>query len=89
MEALISMRISAPTLEAFRANQFRDYPEHCRITQDDPQLHTFFAADAAAEAGPHFRRRALFDVCTTLTRQLRSPLRHPLRTRTRLLLRTD
>ncbi len=67
LEALISMRIIAPTLEAFRANQFRDYPERFRIAQADPQLDAFFAAVAAAETSPHFRRRALFDVCTTLT----------------------
>jgi integrase len=69
LEALISMRIIAPTLESFRANQFRDYPERFRIAQADPQLDAFFAAVAAAEASPHFRRRALFDVCTTLTTQ--------------------
>lgn len=69
LEALISMRIIQPTLEAFRANQFRDYPERFRIAQADPQLDAFFDAVAATDTSPHFRRRALFDVCTAITTQ--------------------
>lgn len=68
-EALFCLRIVQPSLEAFRANQFVDYPEVFRTAQADPALDAFFAAVAKADTSRHYKRRALFDVCCALTTQ--------------------
>ena len=68
-EALCCLRIIAPSLEAFRSNNFKDFPEAFRVAQADPALDGFFAAVDAVDTSRHFKRRAVFDVCCALVTQ--------------------
>ncbi|NYE71884.1 tyrosine-type recombinase/integrase [Microlunatus parietis] len=69
LEALLSLRIIQPTLEAFRSNLFRDYPLSFRTAQRDPELDKFFAAVEDRVISRHWKRRAVFDVSAALTIQ--------------------
>ncbi|MFJ9914713.1 tyrosine-type recombinase/integrase [Actinacidiphila glaucinigra] len=69
LEALFSLRIIQPTLEAFRTNNFHAFPPAFRTAQQDPALEAFFAAVDACETSPHWKRRATFDVTSALTIQ--------------------
>jgi site-specific recombinase XerC len=68
-EALCCLRIVEPSLEAFRSNNFKDFPQAFRVAQADPVLDGFFAAVDAMDASRHFKRRAVFDVCCALVTQ--------------------
>ncbi|MEY9965937.1 site-specific recombinase XerD [Streptacidiphilus sp. MAP12-16] len=69
LEALFCLRIIQPTLEAFRSNQFTEYPKAFHTAQQDPALEAFFTAVEATGTSRHWKRRAVFDVCTALTTQ--------------------
>jgi integrase len=69
LEALFFLRIVQPTLECFRSNHFVKISETFRIAQRDEQLDAYFAAVAGNAVSPHFKQRALFDVCCALTTQ--------------------
>ncbi|MFI6367650.1 hypothetical protein ACIBG0_33430 [Nocardia sp. NPDC050630] len=68
-KSLLLMRVITPSLAAFRANTFKDYPQYFRDSQRDPLLHKFFDEAAKARATPRHQWRALFDVCCALTTQ--------------------
>ncbi|UYM05632.1 site-specific integrase [Solicola gregarius] len=67
LEALFCLRVLQPTLEAFRSNQFPDYPGAFRIAQRDPDLEAFFTVVDCQDVTRHWKRRAVFDVAAALT----------------------
>lgn len=69
LEAMFALRIIQPTLEAFRSNQFKDYPAAFLAAQNDPELNHYVTAVENADTTRHFKRWARFDVCCALTIQ--------------------
>jgi integrase len=67
---LFCLRVIQPSLPAFRANKFTDYPAMFQRFQNDPLLEAFYdRLDSRPEPSYVYRRRAKFDVACALTTQ--------------------